>query len=96
MLKIDLHSAIKSEDSEALDSGTSQLSSAGQPEGVWWNRNVLRRFLKTVINDVGCKCPTVWLPLIESNSVTSLHPKTSWPRLGRGDHKLIFAVLTVS
>ena len=47
MLKTDLYSAIKSEDSEALDSGTSQLGS-GQPEGVWWNRNVLRRFLKTV------------------------------------------------
>jgi len=27
MLKIDLYSAIKSEDSEALDSGTSQLGS---------------------------------------------------------------------
>jgi len=44
MLKTDLFSAIKSEDSEALDSGTSQLGS----QRVWWNRNVLRRFLKTV------------------------------------------------
>jgi len=30
---------MKSEDSEALDSGTSQLGS----QRVWWNRNVLRR-----------------------------------------------------
>jgi len=32
-LKINLYSAIKSKDSEALDIGTSRLST--QPEGVW-------------------------------------------------------------
>ena len=38
MLKTDLYGAIKSEDSEALDSGTSQLGSQGVTGG-WWNKN---------------------------------------------------------
>jgi len=46
MLKTDLYSAIKSEDSEALDSGTSQLGSQRGFRNTC--RNVLRRFLKTV------------------------------------------------
>ena len=46
MLKTDLYSAIKSEDSEALDSGTSQLGSQREFGGV-----EMRRFLKTV-NDL--------------------------------------------
>ena len=47
-LKTNLHSAVKSEIQRRLTAG---LVSWAAREGIWLNKNVLRRFLKATVND---------------------------------------------